>query len=63
MITREYALAAARAFAGLGSAEKKFVMCYLSGAGTDQEDGKAWSMFGRVKGKYTLQLYQIDKRS
>ena len=50
VITRDYALAAAKAFATLGSVVEKFVFCYLSGEGTDQRDGKASSMFGRVKG-------------
>ena len=49
-ITKDYPLAAAKAFATLGSADRKFVMCYLSGEGTDQRDGKARAMFGRVKG-------------
>ena len=51
VITKDYALAAAKAFATLGSVDEKFVFCYLSGAGTDQREGKASSMFGRVKGR------------
>ncbi|MCJ1238653.1 hypothetical protein MMC14_006644 [Varicellaria rhodocarpa] len=51
VITKDYALAAAKAFATLGSVDEKFVFCYLSGDGTDQRDGKAWTMFGRVKGR------------
>lgn len=51
-ITRVWALNAARAFAGLGNTkEEKFVFCYLSGQGADQREGKAYAMFGRVKGK------------
>ena len=51
VITEDYPLAAAKAFASLGSPEKKFVFCYLSGHGTDQREGKASNMFGRVKGQ------------
>lgn len=52
VITVDYAVAAAKAFSTLkpegdGS---KFVFAYLSGAGTDQREGKASQMFGRVKG-------------
>lgn len=51
VITYDYALAAAKAFSTLPeSNDKKLVFAYLSGAGTDQREGKAWQMFGRVKG-------------
>lgn len=55
-ITVDYPLAAAKAFAGLGEAEggEKFVFVYLSGHGTDQVEGKASQMFGRVKGVLSL---------
>ncbi|CEQ40598.1 SPOSA6832_02220, partial [Sporobolomyces salmonicolor] len=52
VITYDYALAAAKAFSTLPkSNDKKLVFAYLSGAGTDQREGKAWQMFGRVKGR------------
>ncbi|GAA5902897.1 hypothetical protein JCM6882_009155 [Rhodosporidiobolus microsporus] len=60
-LTVDYAVEAAKAFAGLkaaggegaGNSEKKggFVFAFVSGEGTDQREGKASQMFGRVKGK------------
>jgi hypothetical protein len=52
VVTKDYAVAAAKAFASLGTTEKKFVFNYLSGLGADQRDGKASQMFGRVKGAF-----------
>ncbi|GAA6037794.1 hypothetical protein JCM8097_005041 [Rhodosporidiobolus ruineniae] len=53
-LTVDWPLAAAKAFEGLrvgdGGERRKFVFAYVSGHGTDQEEGKASAMFGRVKG-------------
>ncbi|KAM0756636.1 hypothetical protein T439DRAFT_321332 [Meredithblackwellia eburnea MCA 4105] len=55
----DYPLAAAKAFANLGSSEKKFVFTYLSGQGTSQVPGKATQMFGRVKGEAEAALSHL----
>ncbi|KAK4539405.1 hypothetical protein LTR36_010968 [Oleoguttula mirabilis] len=56
-ITVDYPLAAARAFAGLG-AQVNFV--YMSGEGADTE-GKASTMFGRVKGRAEKTLLGLQE--
>ncbi|GAA6006320.1 uncharacterized protein JCM10292_002647 [Rhodotorula paludigena] len=52
LLTVTYAVEAAKAFSSLKKdGEDKFVFGYLSGEGTDQREGKASQMFGRIKGK------------
>ncbi|BGP23961.1 nucleoside-diphosphate-sugar epimerase [Rhodotorula toruloides] len=59
-ITVDYPLAAAKAFAVLKrEGEGKFVFAYVSGMGADQREGKAWAMFGRIKGDAERQLAQL----
>lgn len=51
LLTVTYAVEAAKAFSSLKKGgEDKFVFGYLSGEGTDQREGKASQMFGRIKG-------------
>ncbi|MCJ1350274.1 MAG: hypothetical protein MMC33_000255 [Icmadophila ericetorum] len=61
-ITRIWAVEAAKAFAELGgrSEKEKFVFCYLSGQGADQREGKAYAMFGRVKGRAEAELAALQ---
>lgn len=49
VLTKDYALAAAKALAPIGTADKKFVFAFLSGQGADQQE-KSRMMFGRIKG-------------
>ncbi|GAA6057432.1 hypothetical protein JCM3770_002461 [Rhodotorula araucariae] len=64
VLTVDYAVAAAKAFSTLKSAadSDKFVFAYLSGAGTDQREGKAAQMFGRVKGKAEKLLAELPSQ-
>ncbi|KAJ3004836.1 hypothetical protein HKX48_001029 [Thoreauomyces humboldtii] len=60
VITHDYPVAAAKAFAALKPADggKKFVFAYLSGEGTVQ-DGKSSQLFARVKGKAEVALANL----
>lgn len=64
VITKDYALAAAKAFAGIKrdeGKEGKFVFAYLSGRGTDQ-NGKG-VLFARVKGTLFSVCYELSGQS
>lgn len=62
VFTKDYALAAANAFANIERAGPgKFVFCYLSGQGTSQVEGKAGQMFGRVKGRAEKALAEMNE--
>ena len=50
LITRDFAVAAAKAFAGLKGGTDKFVFAFLSAAAADQREGKAWMKAGAVRG-------------
>ena len=64
VFTKDYALAAARAFAGIErDGSGKFVFCYVSGAGAAQAEGKAGQMFGRVKGRAERALAELNEQS
>ena len=51
VITQDWAVAAARAFANLAPTGTKFKFCYVSGSGAHWKG--AWTMFGRIKVRLT----------
>ncbi|KAK2059808.1 nucleoside-diphosphate-sugar epimerase [Colletotrichum caudatum] len=50
-ITRDYALAAAKAFADLAPGDEPFRFVYVSGEGATQKPGRFSAIFARVKGE------------
>ncbi|OAA69697.1 NAD(P)-binding domain protein [Cordyceps fumosorosea ARSEF 2679] len=50
-ITKDYALAAATAFSGLGGGDPPFRFVYVSGEGATQTPGRFSAVFARVKGE------------
>ncbi|KAM0753475.1 nucleoside-diphosphate-sugar epimerase [Meredithblackwellia eburnea MCA 4105] len=61
VITKDYAVAAAKAFSTIerDSSKGKFVFCYLSGHGTNQDESKAGQLFARVKGRAEVALADL----
>ncbi|RMZ81606.1 hypothetical protein DV737_g2477, partial [Chaetothyriales sp. CBS 132003] len=58
-ITKDYALAAAKAFAPLAPANEVFNFVYVSGEGATQSAGAFTPLFGRVKGETELLLARL----
>ncbi|KAK1237784.1 hypothetical protein MKX07_003620 [Trichoderma sp. CBMAI-0711] len=60
-ITRDYALAAARAFSSLStSQDQPFRFVYVSGEGATQEPGHFTPMFSRIKGETEAALAEMS---
>lgn len=63
-ITKDYALAAAKAFQEIPQDEPKpFSFVYVSGAGTTHEPGLFTATFARVKGETELALAEMRKQN
>jgi hypothetical protein len=60
-ITKDYALAAARAFQTLPNGKEPFNFVYVSGNGATLEPGRFTPIFGRVKGETELALSEMRK--
>jgi hypothetical protein len=62
-ITKDYALAASRAFQGLAHENEPFNFVYVSGAGATTEPGRFSAIFARVKGETELALAALRKQN
>ncbi|KAI1474886.1 putative nucleoside-diphosphate-sugar epimerase [Daldinia eschscholtzii] len=60
-ITKDYTLAASKAFETLGSDEKPFNFVYVSGMGATTQPGRFSAIFARVKGETELALAEMRK--
>ncbi|EFQ33786.1 nucleoside-diphosphate-sugar epimerase [Colletotrichum graminicola] len=58
-ITKDYALAAAKAFADLAPADEPFRFVYVSGEGATQTPGRFSAIFARVKGETETALSEM----
>ncbi|KAK1981491.1 nucleoside-diphosphate-sugar epimerase [Colletotrichum cereale] len=58
-ITKDYALAAAKAFADLPPGDEPFRFVYVSGEGATQEPGRFSAIFARVKGETETLLSEM----
>lgn len=58
-ITKDYTLAAARSFAGLGSTAQPFRFVFVSGEGATQQPGYFSAIFARVKGETETALAEM----
>ncbi|KAI1255578.1 hypothetical protein MGN70_002693 [Eutypa lata] len=62
-ITKDYALAASKAFQELASDGEPFNFVYVSGLGATLEPGRFTQIFARVKGETELALAELRKSS
>jgi hypothetical protein len=62
-VTKDFTVAAARAFGGLASAEDPFNFVYVSGAGATTEPGRFSAIFARVKGETELALAELRRQN
>ncbi|PTB63999.1 hypothetical protein BBK36DRAFT_1125481 [Trichoderma citrinoviride] len=63
-ITKDYPLAAARAFSSLSDSEDQpFRFVYVSGEGATQEPGYCTATFGRVKGETEVALAEMSNET
>ncbi|KAI0467712.1 putative nucleoside-diphosphate-sugar epimerase [Xylaria cf. heliscus] len=62
-ITKDYALAASRAFQGLANENEPFNFVYVSGNGATLEPGRFTPIFGRVKGETEAALAALRKQN
>ncbi|ETS73655.1 hypothetical protein PFICI_14601 [Pestalotiopsis fici W106-1] len=60
-ITKDFTLAAAKAFGTLGTAEEPFHFVFVSGNGATTEPGRLTPIFGRVKGQTEVALAELRK--
>ncbi|KAI1453851.1 putative nucleoside-diphosphate-sugar epimerase [Annulohypoxylon moriforme] len=60
-ITKDYALAASKAFQTLASEQEPFNFVYVSGAGATTQPGRFSAIFARVKGETELALAEMRK--
>ncbi|KAI1801802.1 putative nucleoside-diphosphate-sugar epimerase [Daldinia bambusicola] len=60
-ITKDYTLAASKAFLALSSEEKPFNFVYVSGLGATLQPGRFSPIFARVKGETELALAEMRK--
>ncbi|KAI8959919.1 putative nucleoside-diphosphate-sugar epimerase [Daldinia sp. FL1419] len=60
-ITKDYTLAASKAFQTLGSKDEPFNFVYVSGTGAATQPGRFSAIFARVKGETELALAEMRK--
>ncbi|KAI1775862.1 putative nucleoside-diphosphate-sugar epimerase [Hypoxylon cercidicola] len=60
-ITKDYALAASKAFQTLASEQEPFNFVYVSGAGATTEPGRFSAIFARTKGETEVALAEMRK--
>jgi len=62
-ITKDYAVAAAKAFSGFASQDSPLRFIYVSGDGATQDPGRFSQTFSRVKGEAELALAELRAKS